>query len=232
MLTLLLLNILELTQNYIGIFFLSFLYFPSNDVGLFVKFLPHARHGPEYPIEPISWLICLLHHIPSLIAYILRENRDFVFIIIVQFMMSSNSRMRFGLQIVFVCLYIASSNYHHCTNLFEDIELIKMPVRYILSSMWVRLSIFSQLSIIQYMGLYGFSWPISLVMIERIYTLSYHHHQIANVNYYPLFRVRSWNNGVHCKSLYILMAVDGLATHSPEIFQDGQLIVAWTKMPF
>ena len=117
MLTLLLLNILELTQNYIGIFFLSFLYFPSNDVGLFVKFLPHARHGPEYPVEPISWLICLLHHIPSLIAYILRENRDFVFIIIVQFMMSSNSRMRFGLQIVFVCLYIASSHYHHCAKL-------------------------------------------------------------------------------------------------------------------
>ena len=29
----------------------------------------------------------------------------------------------------------------------------KMPVRYILSSVWVRLSIFSQLSIIQYMGL-------------------------------------------------------------------------------
>ena len=33
----------------------------------------------------------------------------------------------------------------------------KMPVRYILSSVWVRLSIFSQLSIIQYMGLCVFS---------------------------------------------------------------------------
>ena len=30
----------------------------------------------------------------------------------------------------------------------------KMPVRYILSSVWVRLSIFSPLSIIQYVGLY------------------------------------------------------------------------------
>ena len=47
----------------------------------------------------------------------------------------------------------------------------KMPVRYILSSVWVRLSIFSPLSIIQYVGLYVFSLPISLVMIERIYTL-------------------------------------------------------------
>ena len=47
----------------------------------------------------------------------------------------------------------------------------KMPVRYILSSVWVRLSIFSPLSIIQYVGLYVFSLPISLVMIERIYIL-------------------------------------------------------------
>ena len=45
----------------------------------------------------------------------------------------------------------------------------KMPVIYILSTVWVRLSIFSPLSIIQYVGLYGFSLPISLVMIERIY---------------------------------------------------------------
>ena len=47
----------------------------------------------------------------------------------------------------------------------------KMPVRYILSSVWVRLSIFSTLSIIQYVGLYVFSLPISLVIIERIYIL-------------------------------------------------------------
>ena len=38
----------------------------------------------------------------------------------------------------------------------------KMPVRYILSSVWVRLSIFSQLSVIQYMGLCVFSLPIPL----------------------------------------------------------------------
>ena len=80
------------------------------------------------------------------------------------------------------------------------------PVRYILSSVWVRLSIFSHLSIIQYMGLCGFSFPISLVMIERIYTLSYYHHQIGSMNYYPLFRVRSLNNGMRCMSLYILTA--------------------------
>ena len=39
----------------------------------------------------------------------------------------------------------------------------KMSVRYIMSSVWVRLSIFSPLSIIQYMGLYAISLPISLL---------------------------------------------------------------------
>ena len=52
------------------------------------------------------------------------QNRDFVFIIIVQFMMSANSRIRFGLQIVFVCLYITPSYYHHCANFSDDIEHI------------------------------------------------------------------------------------------------------------
>ena len=44
----------------------------------------------------------------------------------------------------------------------------KMPVRYILSSVYVWLSLFSPLSIIQYVGLYVFRLPSSLVMFERI----------------------------------------------------------------
>ena len=70
-------------------------------------------------------LRCFLHHILSLIAYTFREKRHFVFIIIVQFMLSADSRMSFGFQIVFVCLYFTPSHYHHCANFSEDIELIK-----------------------------------------------------------------------------------------------------------
>ena len=66
----------------------------------------------------------------------------------------------------------------------------------------------SQLSIIQYMGLCVFSLPISLVMIERIHfvllVLS-SSNWTGSMNYYPLFRVRSWNNGMRCMSLYILI---------------------------
>ena len=119
--------------------------------------------------------------------------------------MNVNSRICFGLQIVFVCLYVTLCYYHHCANLSEDIELIKMPVRYSLSSVWVRLSIFPQLSSIQYMGMRVFSLPISLVMIEKIYTLSYYHNRTGSKNYYPLFRVMSWNNDMRCMSLSIFL---------------------------
>ena len=118
-------------------------------------------------------LRCLLHHILSLIVYTFWKNREFVFISIVQLMMSANSRIRFGLQIV--CLYITPSHYHHCANFIWWHWNYKMPVRYNLSSVWVRLSIFSQLSIIQYTGLCVFSLLISFVMIERIYMYIYIH---------------------------------------------------------
>ena len=55
------------------------------------------------------------------------------------------------------------------------------------------------------MRLCVFSLLISHAMIERMYTLSYYHHQIGS--FYPLFRIRSWNNGMRCMSLYILITV-------------------------
>ena len=78
---------------------------------------------------------------------------------------------RLRLQIVFVCLYITLYHYYHYANFIWRHWTYKMPVKYNLSSVWVRLSIFSQLSIIQYVGLCVFSLPIFFVMIERIYIL-------------------------------------------------------------
>ena len=83
-------------------------------------------------------LRCLLHHILLLIAYTFRENREFVFVIIVQFMMSANGRIRFDLKIVFIYLYITASHYHHCAKLIWRHSAYNMPVRYSLSSVWVR----------------------------------------------------------------------------------------------
>ena len=135
------------------------------------------RKYPPFPLfsyfSVVVCLRCLLRHILSLIVCTLRENREFVFISIVQFMMSSNSRIRFGLQIVFVCLNITPSHYHNCANFIWRHWTCKMPVRYNLTSVWIRLNIFSKLSIIQYMGLCVFSLPISFVMIEIIYIVCF-----------------------------------------------------------
>ena len=98
----------------------------------------------------IVCLRCLLHHILSLIPYTFRENQDFVFIIIAQFMMSAISRIRFGLPcgsysfcrtlhhfiIIIVQFYVKTLNLQNC---LSDK----------LSSVWVRLSLFSQLYITQ-----------------------------------------------------------------------------------
>ena len=58
----------------------------------------------------------------------------------------------------------------------------KMLVRCMLPSVCLRLRLFSQLSCLQYMGLCVFSLPNSPVMIVRMCTLSYYHHQIGSMN--------------------------------------------------
>ena len=179
-------------------------------VCLITLYISPGMHCP-FPIvfifSVVVCLRCMLHHILSLIVYTFRENREFVFVSIVQFMMSANSRIRFGLQIAFVCLYITPSHYHHCANFIWRHWTYKMPVRYSLSRVWVRLSIFSQLSIMQYVGRCVFRLPIFFDW-ENMYTLCYYQHQIGSMNYYPLFRVRSWSNGMRCMSVYIVILKD------------------------
>ena len=165
------------------------------------------RKYPPFPLlsycSVVVCLRCLLHHILSLIAYTFRKNREFVFIIIVQFMMSANIRIRFGLQIILVCLYSTPSHYHHCANVSEGIEFTKC-----LSDIFGRVcKIKHILSVIHYIicGAVCFQFThLSCDDWDDIYTLSYYHHQIGSMNYYPLFRVRSWINGVRCMSFYVL----------------------------
>ena len=156
----------------------------------------------------LVYLRCVLHHFLSIIAYTFRENLDFVFIIISQFMISAESRICLGLQIILVCLNITPSHYHRCANLLEDIELIK----YLSGILFRVCNIRHILSIIHY-TIYGAvcfqfthfpcgDWEIT-------YTLSYYHHQIGSMNYYPLFMVTSWNNVMRC-ILYTLLNMSNI----------------------
>ena len=115
-----------------------------------------------YPLSYFSVVVCLrclLHHILSLIAYTFRENRDFVFILLLCSL--------WWVQMFGYVLACRSCSFVHYTILSSSLcKLIwghwtyKMPVRFILWSVWVRLSIFSQLSIIQYMGLCVYPFPL------------------------------------------------------------------------
>ena len=87
----------------------------------------------------------------------------------------------------------------------------KMPVRCILSSVSKIKHI---LSVIHYTICGAVCFQVIHFPCDywkNIYTLSYYHHQIGSMNYYPLFRVTSWNNGVRCMSFYILP--DDLKNH-------------------
>ena len=72
------------------------------------------------------------------------------------------------------------SHYHRYADLSEGIELLKC-LSGICCRVCLRLRQFSQLSLIQYIGLCVFSLPNSSVMIVRMCTWSYYHHQTRSM---------------------------------------------------
>ena len=165
----------------------------------------HLSHCYIFPWL-CAWDVCYIIFCHLLHKHSGKTGNLFSFIIIVQFMMSANSWIRFALQIILVCLYSTPSHYHHCAKWSEDIELLKC-----LSDIFCRVcKIKHILSVIHYTICGAVCFRFSHFPHddwENIYTLSYYHHQIGSMNYYPLFRVRSWKNGVRCLSFYILIVV-------------------------
>ena len=147
------------------------------------------RKYPSFPLfsyfPMVVCLRCLLHHILSLIVYTFRKNREFVSLVLCSL---------WWVQIVGYVLACRSYSFvctlHHLIiilvqTLSEDIELIKC-LSDIVCQVWVRLSILSQLSITICGAVFSaYQFPLW---------------------YYPLFRVRSWNNGMRCMSFYIRMS--------------------------
>ena len=113
-------------------------------------------------------------------------------------------------EIVLVCLYSTPSHYHHCANLSEGIELIK----YLLDVFVECVSKIKHILSVIHFTICGdvcFQFThFSCDDWDNTYTLSHYHHQIRSMNYYPLFRVRSLNNGVRCMSFYILIKTSSL----------------------
>ena len=103
------------------------------------------------------------------------------------------------------CSKFPVPHYHHNTDVSECVELLYCLSGTFPSSVCLRLSQFSQLFFRQYMGLCVFSWPIYLMMIMRICVLCLI--IIIKLEVWPIavFRFRSWNNGMRCMSVYIVI---------------------------
>ena len=106
-----------------------------------------------------------------------------------------------------ICLFA-----HYTTSLSSLCRCIcrywisKILVRYILSSVCLRLIKFSQLSFMQYMGLCVFGLPISLMMIMRKSVLYLNIIIIIKSEVWPVchcLRLHPWNNDMRCMSFYI-----------------------------
>ena len=106
----------------------------------------------------------------------------FVSVIDVQSMVCANVRIHYGLQVVLVWLQVTPSRYHYYALIWRHWN-IKMSVTYILSSICLRFSQFSQLSFIKYMELCVSRLHNSPAMIMRMCTLSHYHHQIGSMNH-------------------------------------------------
>ena len=106
------------------------------------------------------------------------------------------------------CIYIPGKLGFSCRHLVQCMMSANSRIRYIylyiLSSVGVRLNIFSY-PLFNLWGCMFTVYPTPSWYMREYIALSYYHHQIGNMNYCPLFRVRSWNNGMRCMSLYILM---------------------------
>ena len=83
---------------------------------------------------------------------------------------------------LFVCLQTTLYHSRHYVALSEGINT-KMLVKYMLSSVCLRFSQFSQLSFIWYMGPFIFGLASSHEIIVRMCTLSYYHIQTGSMNH-------------------------------------------------
>ena len=130
----------------------------------------------------VTWLGWFYHHILSFATYISWEHWVFVSIIDVKSMMCANDRAHNCLRVVFVCFRITQRHYHNYANLSEA----RGPLKCLQICICLRLSQLSLLSFNQYIGLHVFSLPTSVVMIVRMFTLSYYHNQLEvwNINHY------------------------------------------------
>ena len=106
-----------------------------------------------------------------------------------------NNPVHYGLMVVYSSLTITLPHYHHYADLSKGIEGIECvsKIRSVLSTNFhaIYRAVCIQLTHFYFDD------------CENTCTWSYYHHQIGSMTHLPLFRVRSWQNGMSCMSLFL-----------------------------
>ena len=130
----------------------------------------------------------------------------FFLLLLCSLTMCANNRVHYDPMVVFLCLHITLPHYHHYSDLPEGIGLLKcLSGTFCLECVSKIKSILS----IIFHAIYG-AVRIQLAHFscdgcEDTCTLSYYHHRIGSMAHLPLFKVKSWNNGMRWMSFYILI---------------------------
>ena len=109
----------------------------------------------------------------------------------------------FDMMVIFICLHITLPHYDHYADQSQLIELLKcLSGTFCLECVSKIKAILS----IIFHSIYGAVLThFSCDDCENMCTFSLYLHQIASMTHLPLFRVRSWNNGMRCMSFHILL---------------------------
>ena len=174
---------------------------------------------PKIPLHVIvviapkycRWYIYIYIYIYTYI-YIYKESRVLLLLLLCSFMMCANNRIYYGPMVVFVLfLFFVFCILHYLIIIIIPTYLNVLNFSNACQIHYVecvpkRLSI---LSII----FHAIYWAVRIQLThfcygdcENVCSLSYYHHQIRSMTHLPLFRVRSWNNGMHCISFSILIS--------------------------
>ena len=146
------------------------------------------------------WLIHFFS--PTPVLYLSLESWVLFLLLLCSLMMWANCRIfyswwsySFVCTLHYVIIIIIKRMWRYCTS--------KMLVRYILSSVRLRLRQVSELSFIQYVMLCIQLTHFSCDDYENTCALSYYHNQIGSMARLPLLRVRSWKHSMPDAYIYV-----------------------------
>ena len=139
---------------------------------------------PLISLEHGVFNVCDMLLVSHIFAYVFRENWFLRLWLLCSLMMCTNSRVHYGLMVVYGYLHITIPHHHHYADLSEGNELLKcLSDIFFLGCVSKIISVLS----ITFHAIYGTVWiqltHFSYDNCENTYALSYYHHQIGCMTY-------------------------------------------------